>query len=100
MTQLGTGGGCQAVHIPCGDGTYLLITAVHGDGVPVDDAHTVIVGRQITHFPPPAGNVGAREVRTCDLEGVINAGSCSLEKPVLPASVMRRRLAPAQRAGS
>ncbi len=80
MTEVGTGGNCTAVRIPCDDGTYLLITDLSDPVVPADDAEVVLVGRytdgdnepvDITR-DLPASEFGPREVRTCDLEGAID----------------------------
>ena len=81
MTEVGTGGNCTAVRIPCDDGTYLLITDLSDLVVPSDDAEVVLVGRytdgdnepvDITR-ELPAGELGPREVRTEDLQHVIDA---------------------------
>ena len=80
MSEVLTGGNCTAVRIPCDDGTYLLITDLSGPGVPPDDAEVVFVGRytdgdnepvDITR-ELPAGELGPREVRTEDLQLVID----------------------------
>jgi len=80
MTEVRTGGNCAAVRIPCDDGTYLLITDLSDPVVPADDAEVVLVGRytdgdnepvDITR-DLPAGELGPREVRTEDLQHVID----------------------------
>ena len=80
MTEVGTGGNCTAVRIPCDHATYLLITDLSDPVVPADDAEVVLVGRytdgdnepvDITR-ELPASELGPREVRTCELEGVID----------------------------
>lgn len=80
MTEVGTGGNCTAVRIPCDHGTYLLITDLMDPVVPKDDAEVVLVGRytdgdnepvDITRDLPASG-IGPREVRTSDLQHVID----------------------------
>ena len=80
MTEVGTGGNCTAVRIPCDNGTYLLITDLSDPVVPADDAEVVLVGRytdgdnepmDITR-DLPASELGPREVTTGDLQHVID----------------------------
>ena len=80
MTEVNTGGNCTAVRIPCGHATYLLITDLVDPVVPKDDAEVVLVGRyregdnepvDITRDLPASG-VGPREVRTSELQHVID----------------------------
>lgn len=81
MTEVGTGGNCTAVRIPCDDGTYLLMTDVNDSVVPADDADVVLVGRYTAGDNEPvditrdlsASELGPREVRTEDLQLVIDA---------------------------
>ncbi len=80
MTEVGTGGNCTAVRIPCDDGTYLLITDLSDPVVPADDAEVVLVGRNTDGDNEPvditgdlpASELGPREVRTGDLQHVID----------------------------
>lgn len=80
MTEVGTGGNCTAVHIPCDDGMYLLITDLSDPVVPADDAEVVLVSRYTDGDSKtvdvtgdlPASRIGPREVRTSDLKHVID----------------------------
>ncbi len=81
MTEVETGGNYTAVRIPCDDGTHLLITDLSDPLVPKDDAEVVLVGRytdgdnvpvDITRSLPASG-IGPREVRTRDLQHVIDS---------------------------
>ena len=73
-----TGGGCMATHIPCDDGTHLLVTDLGGMAVPSADAEVVLVGRYNEDGPVDIsrtvqkGEYGAVEVLTHDLERVID----------------------------
>ena len=93
MTEVGTGGNCTAVRIPCEDGTYLLITDLNDPVVPADDAEVVLVGRytegdnepaDITR-DLPASKLGPREVRTGDLQHVIDTALGFTAAPSRPA---------------
>ncbi|MHB1869628.1 MAG: hypothetical protein ACYCT1_02070 [Steroidobacteraceae bacterium] len=94
MTEVGTGGNCTAVRIPCDDGTYLLITDLSDPVVPADDAEVVLVGRytdsdnepvDITRDLPASG-IGPREVRTGDLRHVIDTALGLRAEPSRPAA--------------
>jgi hypothetical protein len=92
MTEVGTGGNCTAVHIPCDDGMYLLITDLSDPVVPADDAEVVLVSRYTDGDSKtvdvtgdlPASRIGPREVRTSDLQYVIDTALGFMPDQVRP----------------
>ena len=106
MTEVNTGGNCTAVRIPCGHATYLLITDLVDPVVPKDDAEVVLVGRyregdnepvDITRDLPASG-VGPREVRTSELQHVIDIAigfSADRARPDVSESTSPRGTTPA-----
>lgn len=97
MTEVQTGGNCTAVRIPCNDGTYLLVTDLSDPVVPKDDAEVVLVGRytdgdnEPVDITPdlPASEIGPREVRTDDLQRVIDAAIGRSVEPARTAAAER-----------
>ena len=97
MTEVQTGGNCTAVRIPCNDGTYLLVTDLSDPVVPKDDAEVVLVGRytdgdnEPVDIAPdlPASEIGPREVRTDDLQHVIDAAIGRMAEPARTAAAAR-----------
>ena len=94
---LQTGGNCTAVRIPCNDGTYLLVTDLSDPVVPKDDAEVVLVGRytdgdnEPVDITPdlPASEIGPREVRTDDLQHVIDAAIGRMAEPARTGAAAR-----------
>ena len=107
MTEVDTGGNCTAVRIPCAHATYLLITDLVDPVVPKDDAEVVLVGRyrdgdnepvDITRDLPASG-VGPREVRTSDLQHVIDIAigfSADRARPDVSEATVPRGTTPAR----
>ena len=107
MSEVDTGGNCTAVRIPCAHATYLLITDLIDPVVPKDDAEVVLVGRyrdgdnepvDITRDLPASG-VGPREVRTSDLQHVIDIAigfSADRARPDVSEAVVPRGTTPAR----